>query len=172
MPTDNRVTRTVRRVNDFMNKPIYQPPVRQGNAGGGVVGGLNRGWREFARETVANTPGEAISGGLFNPVRGLAAAGRAMFQGSTWNYNRGERRGEYGPLPPGMEPAGSWNRGGNSGSNQQPTTPSPVAPSFTGPPEELGAYNNHTPATAFGPSERPRIMPFALIRSSQKDRQP
>jgi hypothetical protein len=94
----------VRAVGDFMNRPVYQPPVRAGNAGGGVRGALGRFFRGFARETVANTPGELITGGPINPARGIGQGIRAAFGGSEWAYNRAERRGDYGPVPPGEVP--------------------------------------------------------------------
>lgn len=95
MPTNNgspnilqRATGVLDRTYDRINRPIYEPPIARGNAGGGFFGALGRAARGFTRELFPNTVPELVMGGVVNPIRGARGGLTNAWQGSAYAQRR------------------------------------------------------------------------------------
>lgn len=157
MPTPNdpnilqRAGGFMDRTYDRINRPIYEPPIARGNAGGGILGAANRFVRGFGREVIPNTVPELVMGGLINPVRGARGGFSNAWQGSAYAQRR-----QYGRAAnPQQQPDGTWF-------NSQ----------FSGPPERLAGgevSRSGPPRATRAPSRTANTSPVQAGQSGQTD---
>jgi hypothetical protein len=122
-------------------------------------------WRNLGQIAlnVVRSGGNPIAAGLQTAAR--AGMGEAREAAGNFARNRGW---DFNP----------FNNGNRDPSQAAPVDPNawgppapPVIPGTAyGPPIDLAAYNNTTPGSAYGPSQRPHVVPFPLANTGTAPR--
>jgi hypothetical protein len=162
-----RATGVLDRMYDRINRPIYEPPIARGNAGGGFLGATARFFRGFGREVIPNTLPELAMGGVVNPVRGFRGGGMNAWEGSAM----GQRR-QYGRSNDPMFAGPNERLAGGEVERQAPpraqraTRPQRPAPTGQDSPIQAGRSGQTDPPSADGMVEiQPGVPGRSMSRS-------